>query len=62
MLFRMDKPKVDINTETLKLRINVVECLLRNRFTWEEIFKAAGFSEAWYHFTKKVLKEREAKS
>lgn len=57
MIFR--KNKVDISHDTLKLRIEIVECLLKHRFTWDEIFKGTGFSEAWYMYTKKEVEEKE---
>lgn len=53
------KKKVNINTNTLKLRIEMVDHLLKYRFTWDEIERGLGFSKAWYYFTKKQIEERE---
>lgn len=58
MLFRKNKPKVDVSIETLKLRIEMVDYLLRYRFTWEEIYRGLGFSEEWYAFTKKMIEKK----
>lgn len=61
MLFRKREVKADVTDETLKLRLEMVDTLLKFRYSWEEIERGLGFSEAWYRFTKQML-ENHSKS
>ena len=58
MLFQKDKLKVNTDIETLKLRIDMIDHLLKYRFTWEEIDRGLGFSKEWYEFTKKLIEKK----
>lgn len=61
MIFRFMRAKsqVDTKIETLKLRLEMVDCLLKHRFTWEEIERGLGFSEGWYLFTKRLVEKNQ---
>ena len=58
MIFRFMRAKANVDTrvETEKLRIAMVDSLLKQGFTWKEIEQGLGFSEAWYLFTEKLIK------
>lgn len=58
MIFRFMRAKANVDTraETEKLRIAMVDSLLKQGFTWKEIEQGLGFSEAWYLFTKRLIK------
>lgn len=57
-LIRRNQAKVTVDTETLKLRIEMIDHLLKYRFTWDEIDRGLGFSKEWYEFTKKLIEKR----
>ena len=59
MFFKKNKQKVNVNIETLKLRINMVDCLLEHKFSWEEISNGLGFGETWYSFAKKLIEKNK---
>lgn len=56
-MFLKLKKKRTVNTKMLKLQIEMVDCLLKHRFSWDEIYEGLGFSESWYAFTKQSIEK-----
>lgn len=54
-----DETFTDVDTDTLKLKVEMIRHLLRFRFTWDEIYKVFGYSEEAYSDAIKFLKENE---
>lgn len=54
-----DETSTDVDTDTLKLKVEMIRHLLRFRFTWDEIYKVFGYSEEAYSDAIKFLKENE---
>lgn len=58
----MFKKKSKLNLERLKLQVEIVEHLLKYRFTWEEIYEGIGFSKEWYWNAKQLIEQHKGKS
>ena len=54
-----DETFTDVDTDILKLKVEMIRHLLRFRFTWDEIYKVFGYSEEAYSDAIKFLKENE---
>lgn len=61
-VINMFKKKSKLNLERLKLQVEIVEHLLKYRFTWEEIYKGIGFSKEWYWNAKQLIEQHKGKS
>ena len=54
-----DETSTDVDTDTLKLTVEMIRHLLRFRFTWDEIHQVFGYSEEAYSDAIKFLRDNE---
>jgi len=52
-----DETFTDVDTHTLKLKVEMIRHLLRFRFTWNEIYQVFGYSEETYNDAIKFLND-----
>ena len=52
-----DETFTDVDTDTLKLKVEMIRHLLRFRFTWDEIYEVFGYSEETYNDAIKFLND-----
>ena len=52
-----DETFTDVDTDTLKLKVEMIRHLLRFRFTWGEIYQVFGYSEETYNDAIKFLND-----
>lgn len=52
-----DETFTDVDTDTLKLKVEMIRHLLRFRFTWDEIYQVFGYSEEAYSDAIKFLRD-----
>lgn len=52
-----DETLTDVDTDTLKLKVEMIRHLLRFRFTWDEIYQVFGYSEEAYSDAIKFLRD-----
>lgn len=50
---------VEVDIDTLKLKVEMIRHLLRFRFTWDEIYQVFGYSEEAYSDEIKFLRDNE---
>ena len=48
---------VDVDIDTVKLKVEMIRHLLRFRFTWDEIYQVFGYSQEIYNDAIKFLKD-----
>ena len=48
---------VEVDIDTLKLKVEMIRHLLRFRFTWDEIYQVFGYSQEIYNDAIKFLKD-----
>lgn len=48
---------VEVDVDTLKLKVEMIRHLLRFRFTWDEIYQVFGYSQETYNDAIKFLKD-----
>lgn len=48
---------VEVDVDTLKLKVEMIRHLLRFRFTWDEIYQVFGYSQEIYNDAIKFLKD-----
>lgn len=48
---------VDVDIDTVKLKVGMIRHLLRFRFTWDEIYQVFGYSQETYNDAIKFLKD-----
>lgn len=58
-MFSSKKKNVKVNVEKLKLQIEMVDHLLKYRFSWKDIEQGLGFSRAWYAFSKRLIEKHK---
>lgn len=47
MLWFNRKKAKNVDVQKLKLQVEMVQLLLRNGYSWDQIFTALGFSDVW---------------
>lgn len=52
-----DETFTDVDTDTLKLKVEMIRHLLRFRFTWDEIYQVFGYSQETYNDAIKFLND-----
>lgn len=52
-----DETFTDVDTDTLKLKVEMIRHLLRFRFTWDEIYQVFRYSEETYNDAIKFLND-----
>lgn len=57
MFIAADETFTDVDTDTLKLKVEMIRHLLRFRFTWDEIYQVFGYSQETYNDAIKFLND-----
>lgn len=58
-LFKKKRCVKDLDIPRLRLQVEMVQQLLDNGYSWDQIFNAIGFSEVWMHFVKTRFLENQ---
>ena len=56
-LFKKRKKAKPVDVARIRLQVEMVQVLLNNGYSWDQIFDAIGFSETWLKFTQTHLPE-----
>lgn len=56
-LFKKRKKAKPVDVARIRLQVEMVQVLLNNGYSWDQIFDAIGLSETWLKFTQTHLPE-----